>query len=69
MRLPSVPRYLARGAGAVLIIERDSLAIELYTAPGRVDQDPDGSVLVEGLRIRFAAGRDEVLADGVATAI
>lgn len=64
-----LPWYLARGAGAVLIIDRDSLAVELYTAEGKVEPGPDGSVLVDPLGLRFACGDGEVLVDGVATGL
>ncbi|MHB8438367.1 MAG: Uma2 family endonuclease [Acidimicrobiales bacterium] len=46
-----LPWYLAGRAEAVLIVDRDSLAVELYTADGRLPNDSDGGVVVESLGV------------------
>lgn len=53
-----VPWYLDRGARAVLVIDRDTLALELHTGEGRVPPEADGYVAVEALGVRIgpAAG-------------
>lgn len=57
-----VPWYLARGARAVLVIDRDALGLDLDLPTGRVEPDADGGVLLEalGLRIVPQAGTLEV---------
>jgi len=57
-----VPWYLARGAGAVLVIDRDTLGLDLHLPAGRVEPDADGAVLLErlGLRVVPRAGTLEV---------
>jgi Uma2 family endonuclease len=58
-----LPWYLARGAGAVLIIDRDSLALDLYTATGKDESEADGSVWLEALDIRISPEGDTLRAD------
>ncbi len=56
-----VPWYLGRGAVAVPVVDRDSLAVELHgpggpVGPdpgGPVGPDPDGGVLLEPLGVRI----------------
>ena len=57
-----VPWYVAHGARAVLVIERDTLGLDLHLPPGRIEPDADGGVLLEalGLRIVPRAGTLEV---------
>ena len=67
-----LPWYLERGASAVLVIDRDTLAVSLYGSDGPVPQDGDGLVTIGDLGIRIgnagpatlviedAAGRSEV---------
>ncbi|MHB8438368.1 MAG: Uma2 family endonuclease [Acidimicrobiales bacterium] len=46
-----LPWYLAGRAEAVLVIDRDSLAVEMYTADGRVPNGDSGAVVVESLGV------------------
>lgn len=57
------PWYLARGAKAVLIVDRDTLAIELYTQGGRVPPAEDGSLLLEPLDVRVAPSGNTLMVD------
>jgi Uma2 family endonuclease len=59
-----VPWYLARGAKAVLIIDRDTLALQLYTQQGLVEAGTDGSVLLEPIDVRIARTEQTLLVDG-----
>lgn len=47
-----VPWYSGRGAAAVLVVDRDSLGLDLHSAAGRVEPDADGGVLLEPLGVR-----------------
>ncbi|MHB8438369.1 MAG: Uma2 family endonuclease [Acidimicrobiales bacterium] len=46
-----LPWYLAGRAQAVLIVDCDSLAVELYTADGRLPNGDSGAVFVEALGV------------------
>lgn len=61
-----VPWYLARGAKAVLVVDRDSLALQLSTPTGRREPADDGSVVLEPLGIVVRAAGGTLLVDGVA---
>jgi hypothetical protein len=45
-----LPWYLARGAEEVLFVNRDSLALELFTSDGPVPADDDGCVGLRSFR-------------------
>lgn len=49
-----VPWYLGRGTKEVLIVDRDSLELDLHSAAGGAEPDPDGSVVLEVLGITLA---------------
>lgn len=59
-----VPWYLVRGAKAVLIVDRDTLGLELYTQGGRVPPAADGSVVLEPLGVRVAPSGGTLVVDG-----
>lgn len=59
-----VPWYLARGAKAVLVIDRDTLALQLYAPDGLVGPGPDGSLLIEPLDVRIAHSGNALAVDG-----
>jgi Uma2 family endonuclease len=56
-----VPWYLARGAKAVLIIDRDTLAPDLHTNAGHTT----GDAVLEPLGVRIAQSGDTLTVDGV----
>ena len=59
-----VPWYLGRGAGAVVVIDRDTLAVEAYTAAGRVAPDDDSLVTIAHLGVRIgSSGPDRLLVE------
>lgn len=60
-----VPWYLARGAAAVLVVDRDSLALELYTAEGRRQAGHAEALDVEVLGITVAHEGETLRVDGV----
>jgi Uma2 family endonuclease len=59
-----VPWYIGRGAKAVLIIDRDTLVLKLYTQVGPVPPVTDGSVLLEPLNARVAPSDNTLVIDG-----
>ena len=59
-----VPWYLARGARAVLVIDRDTLALQLYSPQGLVEPATDGSVVLEPLDVRVAHREGALVVDG-----
>ncbi len=59
-----LPWYLERGAGAVLIVDRDSLHLDLYTTDGKVEPDADGALWIEVLGIRISPEGDTLRIDG-----
>ncbi len=60
-----VPWYLERGAEEVLVVDRDSLALELLTAEGPVVAEDDGCVELRSLgSLRICPGDGTLLVDG-----
>lgn len=45
--------YLGRSAACVVVVDRDTLALELHRPDGRVEPEADGGVLLEPLGIRI----------------
>jgi Uma2 family endonuclease len=56
-----VPWYLDRGTKAVLIVDRDTLALDLQTPSGR----GTGDAVLEPLGVRIASAGDTLTVDGV----
>jgi Uma2 family endonuclease len=54
-----LPWYLARGTGAVVIIDPPRLSVEAFTTDGQVDPDADGLVPIPGLGVRLGGTRDD----------
>ncbi len=62
-----VPWYLERGAGEVLVVDGDSLVLELFTAEGSVPTETDGAVILQSLGgVRICPGDDTLVVDGTA---
>lgn len=61
-----VPWYLGRGARAVLIVDRDSLALDLRTADGKAEPAEDGSLVLGplGVSIALAPSGTTLVLDG-----
>lgn len=59
-----VPWYLARGTKSVLLIDRDTLALELHTQSGLVEGGPDGSIVLEPLGVRVGSTGGTLEVDG-----
>ena len=59
-----VPWYLARGAKAVLVIDRDTLALQLYAPHGVVEPGADGSIMLEPLDVRVSQSGATLVVDG-----
>jgi Uma2 family endonuclease len=53
-----VPWYLGRGAGSVVVVDRDTFAVEVFTADGRAEPDPDGLTPLAGLGVRLGPAAD-----------
>jgi Uma2 family endonuclease len=56
-----VPWYLDRGAKAVLIVDRDTLALDLHTPEGH----SAGATVIEPLGVRIAQSAGTLTVDGV----
>lgn len=56
--------YLGRGAKAVLVVDRDTLALELYRQDGRVPPAPDGAVVLGALGVVVAPSGPTLVVDG-----
>ncbi len=59
-----VPWYLARGAGAVLVVDRDSLELELFDNTGRRASGSDGSLRLDALGIEISVEGGSLRVDG-----
>ena len=59
-----IPWYFGRGAKAVLVIDRDTLALKLYAQGGPVPAASDGSVLLEPLDVRVAPSGATLVING-----
>ena len=60
-----LPWYLERGVEEVLIIDRDTLALELFTVEGPVPAADDGCVVLRSLGgVRVCPGDDTLVVDG-----
>jgi Uma2 family endonuclease len=60
-----LPWYFERGAEEVLVVDRDSLALERFTADGPVPGESDGTVVLSSLGgVRVSPGDDTLLVDG-----
>jgi Uma2 family endonuclease len=62
--MEKIPWYLAHGAGAVLVVDRDSLALELHTPDARTQPDPDGTLFIPGLAVRLRTDGTTLYLDG-----
>jgi Uma2 family endonuclease len=59
-----VPWYLACGAKAVLVIDRDTLSLQLYVAEGVVEPGADGSIVLEPLGVSVTGSGGTLVVDG-----
>ena len=62
--MEKIPWYLERGVGEVLVVDRDSLELELHTAAGITTPGPDGSLLLEALGVRISSDGGTLRVDG-----
>ena len=62
--MDKVPWYLAQGAGAVLVVDRDSLELTLVTASGQVG--PGVEVVLPGLDVTLRSDGSTLFVDGEA---
>jgi len=53
-----VPWYLGRGAGSVVVVDRDTFSVDVFTADGRVELGADGLTAVPGLGVRLGPAAD-----------
>lgn len=58
-----VPWYLARGADEVLVVDRDTLRLELFRSSGPVAADDDGSARLESLHVTITPGQGTLRVD------
>ena len=58
-----VPWYVSRGAKAVLLIDRDTLAMQLFTQQGPAEAGADGAVVLEPLSVRLALSHGSLVVD------
>jgi Uma2 family endonuclease len=61
-----VPWYLARGAGAVLVIDRDALALQLFTHSDPAEPPGDGPITLQSLGVQVARSDQTLVVDGEA---
>jgi len=61
-----LPWYVERGTKEVLIVDRDSLALDLWRAGRRVAANEDGSLVLETLGVTIMPAGDTLLVDGAA---
>jgi len=62
--MDKIPWYLARGTTAVLVVDRDSLELTLFTASGHVG--PGGEVVLPGLDVTLRSDGSTLFVDGEA---
>ncbi len=53
-----VPWYLGRGAGSVVVVDRDTFSVDVFTADGPVEPGADGLTAVPGLGVRLGPAVD-----------
>lgn len=57
--------YLSHGAEAVLVVDGDSLALQLHTAAGAAETEVEGGFVLPGLGARISSDGSSLTVDGV----